>query len=210
MEVHDSVARAVAERVRRSRSRFFEVSDFPGSRAAVERALSRLEAQDELLRVRKGTYWRGSQTRFGMARPSTAQVVNHLLKGFSYGMTSFSAANLLGLSSQVAGVTTVAVSGGAPRDLERPAVRFVARSGRRGQGRLRLRPEEISLLEVAAEWDDLVEVKDEEARRRLADLVAQDVLRPSALAAAARTETAAVRQRLAFLGLFDSLQQEVA
>lgn len=203
MEVQNSVSKTVAETVRRGRSRFFEASDFEGSRTAVERALSRLENQGELLRVRKGTYWRGTQTRFGMARPSTSQVISHILKGMNYGLSSFSAANALGLSSQVSAIMTVAVSGGAPRDLERPAVRFVARSGRRGQGRLRLRPEEIALLEVAEEWDDLVEIGTEEARRRLAGLVKGNTLRPAALTRASRTETASVRERLAQLGVVD-------
>lgn len=203
MRVQSSVSKTVADTVRRGRSRFFEASDFEGSRTAVERALSRLENQGELLRVRKGTYWRGMQTRFGMARPSTSQVVSHILKGMNYGLSSFSAANALGLSSQVSAIMTVAVSGGAPRDLDRPAVRFVARSGRRGQGRLRLRPEEIALLEVAAEWDDLVDIGTEEARRQLAGLVNGSTLRPAALMRASRTETASVRERLAQLGFVD-------
>lgn len=210
MRVQSSVAQVVTETVRQSRARFFEADDFGGSRTAVERALSRLEASGELLRVRKGTYWRGAQTRFGMARPSTFQIVDQILRGMNYGLSSFSAANALGLSTQVSAITTIAVSGGAPRDLERPAIRFVARSGRRGQSRLRLKPEEIALLEVAAEWDDLVDVEIDEARQRVTALIESGSLRPAALARASRAETSSVRERLAGLGIVDEQQFALA
>jgi len=201
MKVRDSVAKSVTETVRQARHRFFEADDFEGSRTAVERTLSRLEAGGDLRRVRKGLYWRGSKSRFGMTRPSSTQVVNHVLKGMSYGLTSFSAANALGLSSQVPAITTIAVAGGAPRDLEDLLIRFVVRSGRRGQARQRLRAEEFALLEVMPEWDDVVELDLESARRRVETLVEQGSLRPAAIAKAARAESRAVRDGLARLGV---------
>jgi hypothetical protein len=136
-----------------------------------------------------------------MTRPSSTQVVNHVLKGMSYGLTSFSAANALGLSSQVPAITTIAVAGGAPRDLEDLLIRFVVRSGRRGQARQRLRAEEFALLEVMPQWDDVVELDLESARRRVETLVEQGSLRPAAIAKAARAESGAVRDGLARLGV---------
>lgn len=49
-------------------------ADFTDSDQAVESALSRLVANDELLRVRRGLYWNGQSTRFGMTRPTKRQV----------------------------------------------------------------------------------------------------------------------------------------
>ena len=203
MRVQDSVAKSVTETVCQARQRFFETDDFAGSRTAVDRTLSRLEAGGELLRVRKGLYWRGSKSRFGMTRPLPSQIVSHILKGMSYGMSSFSAANALGLSSQVPAVMTIAVAGGAPRDLENLLIRFVARSGRRGQARQHLRAEEFALLEVLPEWEDLVELDLDAAQRRIMTLVQQGSLRPAVLARAARAESGSVRDGLARLGVVD-------
>lgn len=116
-----------------------------------------------------------------------------LLGGDTYGWAGTTAANMLGLTSQVAGRTTVAVVGRPPRDL--PTIHFVSRAGRRARAVAKLRPVEIALLEVLDDYDDLVE-QPEDARRQLLDLLTSGTLRPTALRRAAATEPRHVRERL--------------
>lgn len=189
----------VADQVGRARRRFFEPSDFAAPVAAADRALCRLETEGELVRVRKGLYWRGRKTILGMAPPSTAQVLAYLLEDVTYGPSSYSAANLLGLTSQVPARETVAVTGRPPRDLD--AVRFTQRSGRRGRNRQRLNAAEIAVLEVLEDWDDLVEVPAAVATNRLRTLIDRGAIRPDALVRAAATEPAVVRDGLARVGI---------
>ena len=122
---------------------FFRCSDFAGSRRAVESALSRLAAEGTLVRVRRGLYWRGKATRFGMTGPSKLDVAL-VVAGPGSGPAGVSAARMLGLTSQVPGVVEVAVSGRAPEPVA--GVRFRSRSfSRRERG---LTPLEVALLEV--------------------------------------------------------------
>lgn len=65
-----TVASEVRNRVLRSRDRFWQPEDFDGSPQAVAKELSRLNRSEELRRVRRGLYWRGTPTRLGMAPPT--------------------------------------------------------------------------------------------------------------------------------------------
>ncbi len=190
-----SVARDVTDRVRRAKRRFFEVSDFRGSTQAVDRTLCRLVESGDLIRVRKGLYWKGPMTALGMAGPRRNEVLEHVLAGAAWGPASYTAANELGLSSQLPAVKAYAVTGRRPRDMS--SVHFVQRSGRRGRGRLGY--DEIALLEVLSDWDEYVEVPEGEVRFHLGRLVESGDLRPAALEQAARWEPRAVRDGLADL-----------
>jgi len=197
----DSVSRMVTKRVRQARQRFFEPNDFAAPATVVDRVLSRLASRDELIRVRRGLYWRGPRSLLGMTPPATSQVLTYLLKGMSYGPSSYSAANVLGLTSQVPARTVIAVSGRPPRDLNSLAVRFAERGGKRGLNRQRLNANEIAVLEVLESWDDLVEIDADDAWRRLQSLIDSGSVRADALAAAARTEPKIVRSGLERLGV---------
>lgn len=161
---------------------FFRRRDFPGGDRAVESALSRLAANGELLRVRKGLYWRGKRTRFGMTRPSTLEIAL-AVGGPGAGPCGVAAAHLLGLTTQVPATVEVAVPGRVPDPM--PGVRFRSRPyARREQ---RLTPAEVAVLELlrdphAAEaaWPRVVD--------RIRVLIADGSVRTAALHVAATEE----------------------
>lgn len=195
-----TTAGSVAARIRRgSRRRFYRVSDFDGPRTAVERALERLEDAGELVRVRNGLYFRGVETPLGMAPPNPREVLGELAKGHAIGPAGLSAANRLGLTSQVPRVPSYAVSGWEGRPLER--VRTVRRGGMRGKARdaARLNETEIAILEVLDSWEDVVELDASSALERLVAVLRDAEVRPRKLVEAARSEPARVRVRLRYL-----------
>ena len=105
----ESVAGAVRHRVERARpGTFFRRRDFEGTDRAVESALSRLVAEGELVRVRRGLYWRGKTTRFGMTHPSVLETAV-AVGGPGTGPVGVAAAQLLGLTTQVPATVEVAV-----------------------------------------------------------------------------------------------------
>lgn len=57
---------------------FVAVRDVGGSRSAVESAFSRLCAAGDVLRVRKGLYWKGTTTPLGMSPPRIDEIARLL------------------------------------------------------------------------------------------------------------------------------------
>jgi len=192
-----SVAPEVRKRVVRSRERFWRPEDFDGSPDAVAQALSRLARAGELRRVRRGLYWRGAPTRLGMAPPPAGRLAEEIIGGPGIGPASWSAALLLGLSTQVPRRETIAVPGRAPRNAG--SVNVVSRAASVKRRDERLRPAEVALLEVLRDWDGLVEVPPAEAVDRIARLANAGVLRFDRLVRASVTEPPRVRERLRHL-----------
>src|SRR4030067_3126473 len=85
----------------RSRDRFWRPPDFSDPPGAVDAALSRLSREGELVRVRRGLYWRGAKTLLGMAPPRSELIARELLGRVGVGPAGMSAASSLGLSTQV-------------------------------------------------------------------------------------------------------------
>jgi hypothetical protein len=175
---------------------FFTRADFVGPDRAVESALSRLTQSGELLRVRRGLYWKGKATRFGTTRPTPMQVALQVA-GPGSGPAGVAAAHMLGLTTQVPGTAEVAVPGHVPEPLA--GVRFRARSFDR---RLRaLRPMEVAVLEVLRDLD-AVEVPWALAAQRLRELAGRGAIRAALLCEEAAEESVpAVRERLRELAL---------
>lgn len=188
----------VARRVRRARNRFFRRDDFEGSRAAVEKALSRLVAGGELVRVRNGLYWRGTETPLGMAPPNPREVIRALAGKAARGPAGLSASNLLGLSTQIPRLPEYAVSGAVP---EVDRIRIVRRDGRRGEARraARLTENDIAVLEVLDSWEKVVEMPAAEAVERLSVRLRNDPDSTERLIRAAEHEPARGRVRMRFL-----------
>jgi hypothetical protein len=115
--------------------------------------MSRLAADGELVRVRKGLYWKGPKTRFGMPLPRPIEIALEVA-GPGAGPAGVSAAHTLGLTTQVPAVEQVAVAGRTPTPL--PGVRFVSRSIERRVAALR--PLEVALIEVLRGGPTAVEV----------------------------------------------------
>jgi hypothetical protein len=206
----DSVAAKVRAKIRRGGSdRFWTPADFDAlaDPHQIDHALSRIASQGELRKVRRGLYWRGKATAFGMSRPSTADTVAAIVGTRGVGPAGLSAANDLGLTTQVPALDNVAVPHRAPRPVG--SVRFADRSGRPGRSVAGLGWTEVALLEVLDGWHQVIEVDEATARNRLLELVRSGSLRLDNLARASRNEPAAVRQRLKDL-LSDAGYEEIA
>lgn len=190
-----STASEIRRKIRRSPNRFFRSSEFDGTRTAVEKALGRLVEDGELLRIRNGLYWRGAKTPFGMAPPNPRIVVKEYADGYPVGPAGVSAANLLGLSTQVPRIPEYAVPATVP-PIDR--IRLVRRDTRRSNGRRagRLSESEVALLEILDSWESVVELPASEALERLGVILRDGTVSPERLVQAAVNEPARVRERL--------------
>jgi len=177
--------------------RFWTVRDFSDLGAdpqSVDRALLRLVDDGELRRVRRGLYWRGRRSRFGMMWPDDLTLARRIADVPGVGPAGLLAANVLGLSTQVPGVPSFAVPRRAPRS---PAsFRFVDRAGRRGRVTQRLNPVEVAVLEVLGDWDRVVELPRDRAVALLCQQAADGAVRPDRLALSASSEPTSVRAGL--------------
>jgi hypothetical protein len=185
----------VRGRVLRSHGRVWRVEDFAGSPAATNSELRRLVARGELVRVRRGVYWRGRRSRFGMTGVSSGQAVRELLGSHeAVGATGWYATKLLGLSTQVSPVETLAVTGRPPEGLR--DVRVVSRAARSGRREARLNDFEVTFLEALEGWERYVEADGETALARFVELLAAEGMRVDRVLRASATEPPAVRERL--------------
>lgn len=177
------------------RRTFISVDEFSGSRRAVECALSRIAANGDVVRVRKGLYWKGPITRFGVVPPRPADVALEVA-GLGAGLAELSAAHLLGMTTQVPSVAVVAVPGRAPAPVA--GTRFVSRSiERRIAG---LRPVEVAVLELLRSGPGTVEKPWSDLASIVAHLAAAGELRLDTLESTAALEHhVATRERWAHL-----------
>lgn len=196
-----SVARRVRRRVRASSDRLWRVEDFEdlesgdGSASAVSNELRRMVGRGELVRIRRGVYWRGKESRFGMlAAPRAEALRKSVGDDEAVGATGWQATNLLGLSTQVPAVETLAVTHRVPAGL--PALKVASRAARRGRREQRLNGIEVTFLEALEGWDRYVEADAATALARFVELLSRDDVRLERLVAASRTEPPAVRERL--------------
>ncbi len=167
--------------------RFLWVTDLPGPAAAARSALRHAVRCGDLISVHRGLYYKGAQTRYGMARPSTAEVAVKVFGTNGVGPTSRTAARTLELTAQVPVELQLVVTGRVSRRIR--GVRIMSRSN---QGRRQLRYVEIAVLEllrggwqstVDDGWAALVESISREIRR--------GALRLDVLSSVARAERCA-------------------
>jgi hypothetical protein len=161
-----SVAQDVRRRVLRSAARLWRVEDFKGSPSAVNNELRRLVARGELARVRRGVYWRGEKSRFGMVGAPQGEAVQKVLgTEEAIGASGWHATNLLGLSTQVSPVETLAVTHRRPEGLHN--VKVVSRTARSARRDAKLNGLEVTFLEALEGWDRYVEADGATALERL-------------------------------------------
>jgi hypothetical protein len=187
--VAESVRAVVAEAPAGS---FIRSADVPGSRAAVNTAMSRMAGAGELVRVHHGLYWKGVQSRFGPGRPGVVDVAIAVVGPAGAGPSGWSAAQALGLSTQVPAEPEVAVAGPVPSFA---GVRFHRRNNlaRRDLGFW-----EIALLEALRSYPAYAEVSMAELAGRVRTLAAEGKVRFARLETAARREhSPALRRNLA-------------
>lgn len=115
--MRDAVVQRVLQRIDSDGERFWRLADFHDLPfGAVAKALSRLTKAGHIQRMSKGIYYKPRQTVFGQSLPNISALQQMIAKSvFPAGLA---AANLLGLSTQVASqneVSTTALS--LPRKL---------------------------------------------------------------------------------------------
>lgn len=175
---------------------YFTTADVPGTPASVDSVLSRLAGPDgPIQRVRQGVYWRrGASTRFGRAKPDPAQIAL-IAAGAGAGPAGASAANSVGLSTQVPRRPHVAVVGRAPKGLH--GVRITARAN---PHRVKLTPIEVAVLESVRDFDRYAEIPWPRARQHLRRLATDGTIDLKTLADVAGHErSAGLRDRIADL-----------
>ena len=187
-----SIAKQVADCVAALPERSFVASrDIDGSRSAVESAFSRVAAAGDVLRVRKGLYWKGTTTALGMSPPRVEEVALRL-GGRGSGPAGVAAAHWaepatqarLGLTSQVPATFLAAVPGRTPGPC--PGVRFTQRPIDRLLHSLT--PAEVAVLEVLRTGPAVVETPWEELPEVISGLAASGSVRLDVLDEAAATE----------------------
>ena len=179
-----SIAQRVADHVAALPERsFVAVRDVDGPRGAVESAFSRLAAGGSILRVRKGLYWRGVPTAFGMAAPRVEEVALQL-GGPGSGPAGVAAAHSLGLTTQVPSTYLAAVPVRVPGPW--PGVRFTQRPIDRLLHSLT--PSEVAVLEILRAGPAVVETAWAELPDVIARLAGSGTLRLEVLDEAAATE----------------------
>lgn len=198
-----STAQLVRARVESNPLRgFISTAEIYGPRRAIECEMSRLAAEGEVVRVRKGLYWKGPKTRVGMPLPRPAEVALEVA-GIGSGPAEISAAHSLGLTTQVPAVEVVAVPGRTPAPVR--GARFVSRSIERRI--LGLRQREVALLEVLRAGPAVVEVPWAEVAEVARRLARAGEIRPEVIDEQVHEEHhVATRERWAELGLVGAVE----
>ena len=179
-----SIAERVADHVAALPERsFVAVRDVDGSRSAVESAFSRLAADGDVLRIRKGLYWKGATAASGISPPRVEEVAL-ALGGPGSGPAGVAAAQWLGLTSQAPSTYLTAVPARAPAPFT--GIRF----SRRPVERLLhpLMPSEVAVLEVLRVGPAVVESDWENLPELIAGLAASGAVRLPILDQAIATE----------------------
>ncbi len=190
-----SVAQQVRGRVLRAGERLWRIEDFEGSPSAVNNELRRLITRGELMRVRRGVYWRGKKSRFGMIGASQGEAVQKVLGAQeAIGATGWNATNLLGLSTQVSPIEALAVTHRRPEGLHN--VKISSRAARSGRRETKLNGMEVTFLEALEGWDRYVEADGATALYRFGELLDREDIRVERLVRASHTEPPVVRERL--------------
>ena len=177
-----------------SSNSFLRAKDLQGTTpAAASKALARLAKQGVLMRVAKGLYFAPKETLLGMSKPSELAVVQKTLEGKTR-PTGTTAANLLGLSTQVAAwPQIVAFSNNQPK--HSGSARIQLRRGARPHPLPNL---EGALLEFLRDKGEYAETEPDETFRKLRHLL-QEQLQMSQLrklSEAAQDEPPRVRAML--------------
>lgn len=192
-----STAAQIRREILRSANRFFTPANFDAPASTIRHILSEMASAGELIRVRRGLYWRGEPSRFGLSSPTTDQIARVIAGTVGIGPSGYSAANLLGVSTQVPRLAEFAVPTRAPK--APPRMRFQARPGHSGRVKQKLTEREVALLEVLGDLEAVSEMEPKAAMARLAQEIIHGRVRPERLARASATERAATRARLDLL-----------
>jgi hypothetical protein len=159
------------------RGSFVHVADLPGTPAAKSSAVSRARKAGELLPIRKGLYYKGVKTRYGMTKPSSEEIAVQVLGKTGVGPSGYAAARALGLTTQVPSHPSFAVAGPVPTSITGVRV-----SKRNNMSRRKLRYTEIALLELLrGDWEATVDGGWEALVSAYGSAVSSRSIRPQAI-----------------------------
>jgi hypothetical protein len=157
-----SVTKTVKSRLKRRPGRLFTFDDFDDLPAsAVAPALSRLAARGEIKRARKGVYYVPRKTPLGEVPPDPVVLGEVISRGRSH-PSGLSAANLLGLTTQVPTRVELAVEEMRPASPHGIEFKPRVRTNRRG-----LSARAAALLEVLRDLDHLTDLSPAATSQRL-------------------------------------------
>jgi hypothetical protein len=163
---------------------FVRVEKLPGSRAAASSAASRAHKHGDLIAIRKGLYFKGVKTRYGLTRPSAEAIAVEVLGKVGVGPAGHSAARAFGLTTQVPATPMLTVAGPVPTSV--PGVKV---SKRNNMHRRDLSYTEIALLELLrGDWESTVEGGWAALVSAAAKAIRERKVRPIALADAVAAE----------------------
>lgn len=188
-----STAALVRDRVVSTpRGSFVRSADFTGSSSAVDMALSRLASErGPLVRVGRGVYWKGVDSRFGTGAPPALEAALEVA-GPGAGPAGWSALRFLGLTTQLPALPHVAVPG------RQPALRNARVSKRSNALRVLLNPAEVAVLEVLREdWIDRIDGGHNALVDALRRLTTDGQIRPGSIDEVAARETNLIRRQWA-------------
>lgn len=192
-----TITPAAAIRATPARS-FVRVDALPGGPVAARKAASRAAKSGVLVPVRRGLYYRGVPTRYGMTKPRAEEVAREVLGDRGVGPAGYSAARAWGVTTQVPPVLHLAAL--FPTD-PIPGIKQVSR---RNLERLELNSLEIALLELLREPELFVEAGWDVLVGRVRDAVREGSIRLETLRAAVPGESS-VAEREHFARLLDDL-----
>jgi len=176
----NSVTKTVEARVKRRPGRLFTFEDFDDLPAtAVAPALSRLAKRGEIKRARKGVYYAPRRTVLGDVPPDPVVLGDAISRGRSH-PAGLSAANLLGLTTQVPARVELAVEDKRPMSPRGVEFKPRMRTNRRDLG-----AREVALLEVLRDIHHLSDIPPDATKSRLLDVLNHDEARSRILRAAA-------------------------
>lgn len=178
---------------------FVRASSLPGTPAAARQAASRAARSGSLVQVRRGLYYRGQSTRYGMTKPTAEEIAREILGTVGVGPADFSAARAWQVTTQIPPLYTVAV----PFTVD--PIDGVKQVARRNIARLRLNSLEIALLELLRSPETLVETGWADLVRRVGEASGRGDVRLDAVAEAAVRESS-----VATRGNFVRLERELS
>lgn len=171
---------------------YVHVGKLPGSRTAAKTAASRAAARGALIPLRRGLYYKGKPTRYGVARPPPEDVALEVLGRDGVGPTGVSAARALKVTTQVPAVPELATPGPVPEGL--PGVKVHRRNN---VARRDLNYFEVAVLELLRNYEFTADTDWRGVVRAVADKVRSREVRLDYLAKVGESEPGyAFRERL--------------
>jgi hypothetical protein len=201
-EKNDSIAHAVRKKIwKAGEDRLWTLTDFPGTnRTALAAALSRMVKSGDLMRIRRGIYYRPKKTVFGSSKPDPVAFADAVLRArgqrpLAIGVGAY---NRLGLTTQMSGTISRA-TGRRVRHGAVPGIPMDA-SLRPLDAQKGIKSDERAALDALRDIERIPDADPPDVLRRLGTLIRKDQLDYVRLARYAQSEPPRVRALLGALG----------